>query len=65
MHVIFEFIMIKNISFILLSIILFSREFYSQQNDNLITVVGKKMIGKTVDGEAIREVLLLYKGTLG
>ena len=56
MHVIFEFIMIKNISFILLSIILFSREFYSQQNDNLITVVGKKMIGKTVDGEAIREV---------
>lgn len=29
---------------------------YAQQDDNYITVVGKKMVGKIVNGEALREV---------
>jgi lipopolysaccharide export system protein LptA len=48
--------MIKKLSFGFMIFILFTGRFLPQQNDNLITVIGKKMIGKTVNGEMIREV---------
>ncbi|MEJ2616475.1 MAG: OstA-like protein [Ignavibacteriaceae bacterium] len=48
--------MIKSIPYIILTLILFLNFSYAQQNDDYITVVGKKMVGKTVNGEAIREV---------
>jgi len=43
-----------SITFVVLT--LFLSISYAQQNDDYITVVGKKMIGKTVNGAAIREV---------
>jgi lipopolysaccharide export system protein LptA len=48
--------MIKNLSIGFIIFILFTGRFLAQQNDDLIIVVGKKMIGKTVNGESIREV---------
>ena len=48
--------MIKYIPFTFIILIFLSGALYAQQDDNYITVVGKKMIGKTVNGEAIREV---------
>ncbi len=48
--------MFKYISLTLIILTLLFSSAYAQQDDNYITVVGKKMIGKTVNGEAIREV---------
>ena len=52
----FSFNMTKNSLFIFLILTLFTKEFFAQQEDNYIKVVGKKMIGRTMSGEAIREV---------
>jgi hypothetical protein len=46
----------KNFLFGFIIFVLFAGRFLPQQDDNLITVVGKKMIGKTINGETIREV---------
>jgi lipopolysaccharide export system protein LptA len=48
--------MIKNIPFVFVLIILCFNNFYAQNNEELITVVGSKMIGKNVNGEMVREV---------
>lgn len=48
--------MFKYIPLTLIVLVLVLGASYAQQDDNYITVVGKKMIGKTINGEAIREV---------
>ena len=48
--------MLKYTSLTFIILILLLSSSYAQQNDDYITVVGKKMVGKTVNGEAIREV---------
>ena len=53
---VFLSLMIKSILFTFIVLILLLNISYAQQNGDYITVVGKKMIGKTVNGEAIREV---------
>jgi lipopolysaccharide export system protein LptA len=48
--------MLKNILFTISIFLFFVINSFAQQSEDYITVVGKKMIGKTVDGQAIREV---------
>ncbi len=48
--------MIKIIRYTFLILILLISSLYAQKEEDLITVIGKKMIGKTINGEIIREV---------